>query len=212
MLNANDLQRTNHSKWRFLSQEARAACIVGSMAELEALTRTFLVTLSQEINAGNHRVKDLKQSLRCLAGDSHFESLRSTNDAESLWQRRQFLTSLEDCAEIATLPIPTKGAQPPLDGKTLTPAHFNRIWTVLDIPGDPLPALAIQPTLTKLKGLRNDIARANLPCEEVLHTAGTTVPAIEKYMDHMTDLVIHLADNWERYTLDQGYLQQATQR
>lgn len=207
LLAAVDLDGDDHDKWHFLTQEARAACIVGILAELEALTRTFLCAINDEINESKVSVGDLKQCLRGLASHVHFESLRDSNDSTNTWNRRAAVTSLENSSEIAVLPIPIRGPQPPLDGKTLTPAHFYRIWQVYGVEGDPMPDLAAGQTLQKLSGLRNDVAHGNLPFSEIFRTAGTTAPAIEGYVTQMSLFVIHLASAWSAYASGRGYLQ-----
>jgi hypothetical protein len=207
LLTAEDLHKQDGDKWRFLSQEARAACIVGVLAELEALTGVFLKGISREITAGRHAVSALRPCLRGLAGHTHFESLRDTADSENIWARRALLTTLDMSSDTAAMPIPTRGPQPPLDGRTLTPAHFRRIWDVFGIDGDPLPDLASGQTLQKLSGLRNDIAHGNLPFAEIFRTAGTTAPSVERYVTQMSLTVIHLASAWSMYANTRAYLQ-----
>lgn len=206
LLTAEDLYKSDNAKWYFLTQEARAACIVGVLAELEALTRTFLVAINNEISGANRAIADLKPCLRGLAGHVHFESLRDSADASNIWARRAMVTTLEASKEVAQLPTPTRGPQPPLDGRTLTPAHFKRVWEVYGIDDDPLPDLASGQTLQKLSGLRNDIAHGNLPFQEIFRTAGTATPAVERYLTQMSLLVIHLATAWARYADERAYL------
>jgi hypothetical protein len=69
----------------------------------------------------------------------------------------------EASKEAVSLPIPMHGPMPPLDGKTLTPAHLQRIWQVYGLNGNPVPDLSAGQTLQKVAGLKNDIAHGNLP-------------------------------------------------
>lgn len=203
---AEALRVQDHARWFFLTQEARAACIIGVCAELEALTRVFLVAVNGEINRGVHVVGDLKPCLRGLAGHAHFESLRTSEDAATVWARRTAVTSYDTSTEVAAMPLPARGPQPPMDGKTLTPSHFQRLWDVYGLDGDPFPELAWATTLTKLSGLRNDIAHANLPFSEIFRTAGTTSPSVERALDQMNNFVIHLTVTWTSYVASQHYL------
>lgn len=207
LLAAEDLRKADNAKWHFLTQEARAACIVGILSELEALTRTFLQTINAEISDASHLIGALKPCLRGLAGHAHFESLRDSSDATNIWSRRATVTTFELSAELAALPITVRGPQPPLDGRTLTPAHFKRIWDVYGLDGDPLPDLASSQTLQKLSGLRNDIAHGNVPFGEIFKTAGTTTAAVERYVTEMTLFVIYLGTTWSAYADSKGYLQ-----
>lgn len=207
LLTAVDLDGEDHGKWHFLTQEARAACIVGVFAELEALTRTFLTTINEEITAAHFAISDLRPCLRGLAGHVHFESLRDSSDSANIWSRRTAVTTFESSRELAIMPLPTRGPQPPLDGRTLTPAHFLRVWQIYGLDGDPVPDLASSQTLQKLSGLRNDIAHGNLPFSEIFRTAGTSAASIEGYLTQMSLFVIHLAYAWSGYATGRSYLQ-----
>lgn len=200
------LDGEDHDKWFFLTQEARAACIVGILAELEALTRTFLCGINTEINREQLRLSELKPCLRSLAGHVHFESLRESSDSLNIWTRRTTVTTFEASVEVAAMPLPTRGPQPPLDGKTLTPAHFSRLWQVYGIEGVPLPDLSSGQTLQKLSGLRNDIAHGNVPFNEIFKTAGTDPSTVETYVAQMGLFIIHLASSWSRYAIERAYL------
>lgn len=205
LLLAVKLDGEDHAKWHFLTQEARAACIVGTLAELEALTRTFLSQINTQINQAKLAMGDLKPCLRGLAGHADFESLRDSSDAMNIWTRRSTVTTFEMSRNVALMPLSTRGPQPPLDGKTLTPSHFNRLWSVYGIDGGPFPDVSSGQTLQKLSGLRNDIAHGNLPFSEVFKTAGTTSNAVEGYTREMGLFVIHLASAWSGYAATQSY-------
>lgn len=187
------------------SQEARAACIMYSMAELESLTTSTLQIVNQEINSRAHAIKHCKTSLRALAGHATFESLRDTTDSQRIWQHRKLITSLELSDEIAKLPLSTR-AQPPLDGKTLTPKHFDRIWVLYDIEGQWYPNISCRMTLTKMSGVRNDLAHGNIPFSENFSQPGMSEDAVEGYLEDVSELFIHLCHKFADYVLNRSYL------
>lgn len=201
LIMSQEMDSVDHTKWYFLTQEARAASIVGVMAELEGLTRSFLVHINTLINDQAHPVAALKPCVRALAGHAHFDSLRDTNDSSTIWAKRAAVTTFEVCSEASVLPIPTRGPQPPLDGKTLTPAHFIRIWSVYGIPATPFAEVGWAQTLQKLAGLRNDIAHGNIPFDEIFRSSrnGTSGADVERYLEEIELFVISLVDKWKDY-------------
>ena len=187
------------------SREMRAACVVYSMAELEALTTTVLHIANAEINSGSHSIKECRPSLRALAGHSTFESLRDTIDSNKVWQHRQLVTNFEECDEVAILPVSDK-SQPPLDGKTLTPRHFDRIWSIYGLAGQWFPNVRCAMTLTKLRGLRNDLAHGNIPFADVFSQPGMTSIEIEAYIADICELFIHLPYAFSDHLTKRSYL------
>lgn len=186
-------------------REIRAACVIYSMAELEALTTTVLQIANAEINSGAYSVKECRPSLRALAGHSTFESLRDTVDSNKVWQHRQLVTSLEKCDEVTALPLSNRN-QPPLDGKTLTPRHFDRVWTLYGLDGQWFPNVRCAMTLSKLRGLRNDLAHGNIPFHDIFSQPGMTANEIESYLDDISELFIHLSHSFSEHLTNKSYL------
>lgn len=207
LIMSKELDAQDHGKWYFLTKEARAVSIVGGMAELEALTKEFLKQVNQEINNTGYPVSLLKPCVRALAGHAYFDSLRDTSDATTVWGKRALVTTFELSTDPTVLPLPTKGPQPPLDGKTLTPAHFQRIWDVYGIPGTPFPELRWGQTLQKLAGLRNDIAHGNLPFDEIFRSPGISNADVERYLEELELLIIFLVSEWDDYSSRKLFLQ-----
>jgi hypothetical protein len=186
--------------------EARASAIVYSVAELEALTRFTLQRTHEELNAGKHKLRDIRSCLRQLAAHSTFESLRELNDAAKLWARRAEATTLEESDEILSLPIVLKRPQPPLDGRTLRPEHFLRIWDIYGLPDSAFPTIGWAASIQKLAGVRNDLAHGNVPFTEVFKTAGMRTDQIERYLEDVYDFTLHFATTWVEYLNTRQYL------
>ncbi|MFD4672207.1 MAE_28990/MAE_18760 family HEPN-like nuclease [Lentzea sp. NPDC058450] len=189
----------------YLKAESRGAAIVGVCAELEALTKTVLQKTHREINAMRVPFKDLAVNLRQLAAHDAFESLRSLSDHGKLWEKRAFTTTLDGCSEPMSLPVERKSAQPPLDGRTLRPEHFYRIWDIYGLDGDAFPMVSWATSLQKLALLRNDIAHGNVPFGEVFQQGGTSRAEVEKYLDEVSYFVTHFVLEWIAYLCRQGY-------
>ena len=107
---------------------------------------------------------------------------------------------------MAEFPVERNHPQPPLDGKTLKPEHFNRLWEIYSLPGVPFPSLKWQGSLQKLALARNDIAHGNLPYHEVFQEAGRGVSDIEAYVTDVSDFATHLVQTWVTYLRDEMYL------
>lgn len=147
--------------------------------------------------------------MRQLAAHDAFESLRTLQDHEKLWDARAFATTLEGCGDLLKLPLPRKGPQPPLDGGTLKPGHFNRLWAIYGLPGIAFPEAAWAPSLQKLAGLRNEIAHGTSPFNDIFSQAGVTVAEVERYIDDLSLFSIHLVDSWCKFLASEMYLDNA---
>lgn len=194
------------SKTDFLGIELRAAAVVATMAEVERLLREFLIGLGAEVNSSRTEIRHIVAPLRALVAHSSFESISNTKQAEVAWSQRQLVTSLEGSTAYALLPTRvSKGAQPPLDGKTITDAHVLRLWAVLGIPGSPFPVPECATSLKRLASLRNDIAHANQPVDEVLLNPGTSGRDLERHIDHVQLLVLNMASELSDYVKRRKY-------
>lgn len=188
------------------SQEVRASCIIFSMAELESLVTNVLHASNETINGRGHPIAIVKPCLRSLAANNIFESMKMTSDPQRMWESRRAITSLKSSTEILSLPITHRTAQPPLDGRTLTPRHFLRIWNVYGLPGDWFPSVSCAMTLTKLSGTRNDLAHGNISFNDVFAQAGLDINAVEQYMDEIGWLYIHFANAFVNHIDKSNYL------
>jgi hypothetical protein len=193
-------------RWESAQRDARALAIVCAVAELEALTRFTIQRAHEELNAASLPVDRFIPSIRQIVAHNTFESLRLLQDPSKMWERRLYATTLETCIEIAQFPIVTNHPQPPLDGRTLRPEHFHRLWNIYSLPGYAFPRSAWNASLVKLALIRNDIAHGNLPYVEIFQQAGRSIKEVEGYVNHMQDFVAHFHDVWSEYMLNQKYL------
>ncbi|WP_280361319.1 HEPN domain-containing protein [Nocardia wallacei] len=205
MISSYQLAENDPGILHYLKAESRGAAIVGICAELEALTRSILQNTHRELNTLRIPFRVLNPSLRQLAAHQIFESLKSLNDHAKLWEKRAAATTLDGCLDPLTLPVETRLAQPPLDGRTLRPEHFYRIWDIYDLPGDAFPTVSWAASLQKLAMLRNDIAHGNIPFREVFQQAGISQPEVEKYLDDISCFATYLSITWIDYLANQGY-------
>jgi hypothetical protein len=205
LLAASSLARQDPKRWHFATLEARAAAIIHTVAELESLTRFVIQETHRGIN-GKYSVKVLKPCIRQLAAHTTFESLRDLGDPAKVWARRAEATTLEYSSQLLALPIMTKTAQPPLDGRTLRPEHFSRIWAIYGLPGAPFPYISWEASMLKLAGARNDLAHGNVPFDEVFQAAGMGITHIESYVNDIAAFSIHLTTAWVDYLDNERFL------
>ncbi|MFE6526835.1 HEPN domain-containing protein [Streptomyces sp. NPDC057794] len=194
------------ARWASEARDARALSVVCSMAELEAFTKFLIQETHRELNSSGLPVRSFRSSLRQLAAHATFESLRSLSDHSKLWEKRKFATTLEACGDPIALPIELRHAQPPLDGRTLRPEHFNRIWEIYGLPGAAFPSAAWGASLQKMALFRNDVAHGNIPYVEIFQQAGRSVTDVERYVNDISEFAIHLVTAWVDYLTTQGYL------
>lgn len=188
------------SETSFLGKELRSAAIIAAMAELEHFLRELLVNLCDEITAASLPVNQLIPTLRPLAVYSAFESLSSSKDAEKIWPQRLAVTALENSADVAKLPTrQIRGPQPPLDGKTITPAHIARVQAIFSLPLFSLPSAPESASLLKLSGLRNDLAHRNIPVADLFSSKGVRCEDIDVHLDNIGTLIVRLGLAWIAY-------------
>lgn len=188
------------------SIDIRAHAVVSIMAELEAVTRNTLFAVHRELNVEQVRICDLQPCLRSLVAQGHFQSLRTSQQYFKTWQTRGEVTRLNESIEIAKFPTPTRGPIPPLDGRTLVPEHFLRIWAVYGLDGEALPSARTRGYLQKLALARNDIAHANQDFDEIFREPGRETSDIIDYVEHTRQFSMHLSDEWRVWIARSGYL------
>jgi hypothetical protein len=203
LLYVRELDPSAGAEWSSSSRDARALAVVCSVAELEALTKFIIQRTHQALNDSALAESDIVPCMRQITSHGMFESLRSLQDSSKVWERRSYVTTLETCGNALELPIFSRGPQPPLDGRTLRPEHFNRMWSIYGLPGIAFPAASWASSLQKLALVRNDIAHGNLPFGEIFQQAGLTVAEVESYIDDLGSFSIHLVSAWTDY-LDRG--------
>jgi hypothetical protein len=193
--------------WMSASLDARALAIVCGMAELESLVTTTIQCTHEALNDAGIKTQQLTPALRQMVAHSTFESLKEVRDHKRMWRSRGSVTTLDSCPEFSRFPVVKKGApQPPLDGRTLKPEHFHRIWEIYQLPDQPFPVLAWQGHLVKMASARNDLAHGNLPYPEVFREAGRSVSSVEQYVGTIRGLSTHFADKWIQYLIEERYL------
>lgn len=195
--------------WESSTRDARALSIICSVAELEALTKTVIQCMHRELNDATICGGELAPCLRQIAAHNAFESLRSLQDSAKVWERRAYVTTLDTSAEYLGLPIATQGPQPPLDGRTLRPEHFFRMWDIYGLPGEAFPSVAWASSLQKLALVRNDIAHGNLPFAAIFQQAGRTVTEIESYVDDLSSFSIHFVSASAEYLEKKLYMKES---
>lgn len=190
----------------FLGRELCGAAVVATMAEIERLLREYLVGLAEDVNASKTEVREVVPSLRGLVAHGNFESIANTRQAETTWSQRRAVTTLEVSSAYALLPTRvSKGAQPPLDGKTITDVHVLRLWQVLGISASPFPIPSCATSLKRLASLRNDIAHANQPIKEVFRGPETSAKDLERLIDDVQLLILNLAHELSAYARSKKY-------
>ena len=190
----------------FLGKELRSGAIIAGMAELEYFLKELIVGICEEITAESLSINQLIPSLRPLAVFSVFESLSSSIDAEKIWPNRLAVPSLETNSDRVLMPPrQPRRPQPPLDGKTITPSHIARVSAVFSLPRISLPSAAEAASISKLSGLRNDLAHRNIPIVEVFSSKGVRSHDIEAHLNNLENLIVRLSLAWIEYLEERRY-------
>lgn len=187
--------------------ELRAHVAVAASAELEGFVRGSIRLAHEELNRSHVRLCDLEPCVRQLAAHSNFQGLLTGQSEDKLWSHRAAVTQLERNVALAKFPLPTKGPTPPLDGRTLVPDHFNRLWTVYGFHGDPLPDGRSDGHLRKLALLRNDLAHGNFALKEIFAEPSRESRHLVDYVESMRRIAAHMLEAWRLYLGGLGYSQ-----
>jgi hypothetical protein len=197
---------SQNARWASEAADARALAVVCTMAELESYAKFLIQETHKELNNSGFPLSKLRPSLRQLAAHTTFESLRALSDHSKLWERRKYATTLEACSDAVELPIESRFAQPPLDGRTLKPEHFNRIWEIYGLPGVSFPFATWSASLQKMALFRNDVAHANIPFADIFKEAGRSISDVERYVNDISEFAIYLGEAWGDYLRNESYL------
>ncbi len=194
-----------------LGKELRAAAAVAVMAELERLLRELLIATCDEINRAAVMVCDLRPELRALATQNQFQSIMQSTKGDEHWNGRAVVTTLESNTDIARLPTRAGSSpQPPLDGRTITPSHVQRLWQALGLAETPIPSPDLDVSLKALAVLRNDVAHANAPLDEVFHpdVPGKSAKDLESHLRNVERLIDHICLAFAEYGASAAYRRQ----
>jgi hypothetical protein len=196
-------------KWAQSTAEARSAAIVCAMAELESLLSGTLSAVNAAINDSGVAVGKVAPSLRPLAAHKALLSLAALGDPDKIWPQRQFVTTLEVCVDPVDLPVVTPASReplPPLDGRTLKPAHIQRVAAVYGVELNRLIRTADTLSLKKLSECRNDIAHGNVPFSALFSRKGFLVDEIREDLLAFDEIGYRLVDTFDQYVSRQEYL------
>lgn len=206
LVNLSDGKLSGIPERSFLGRELRAAAVVATMAELEALLREMMVLIGQYVNASGALVRDLAPPLRALTANSRFESIAHSSDQDAIWDQKLAVTHLDVSPDRAIFPGRSRNSpQPPLDGRTIQVRHVAIVWRVLGMK-DPIPKASVVTSLKKLTQIRNDVAHRNVDIVQVFSEAGRTAQDLTSYLDDIVLLVLNIGIAWSDYIEDERYL------
>jgi hypothetical protein len=180
-----------------LAAETRAGIYVWTAAALEAFLPAFIWESIDTINADGLANGDLRFSLFAILCDRHFHTIRSA-EVRSAWQSRMQL--LSDLSSSAIVPLPHAG---PIDGKTIRSFHFEAMWAVFGLPGDPWPSAFSSSILEDLANSRNDVAHGTV--SPVQFGRGRTFADCGRMLDRIEELVFHTVLTMDNYLQADGY-------
>lgn len=154
-------------------------------AALEATVKGLLTATLDEINAQALPRSQLRLTLFALEQNSILDSLQDVRGMK-MWAKRADLFSALDNAEVCDLPV----ASLPMDGRTVRPNHFDTIWQVFGLDGDPTPSPRHRLALTDLADARNDLAHGERSPNEI--AGRKTVDDTIRLLGTVEEVVLHL--------------------
>lgn len=182
---------------------------MSSTAELEALVRGVLCLVNTKINAEGLTLAELRPSLRALAAHHDFVSMASMSDPDKVWGRRISVTCLDSSDERVALPVfPANSSshpQPPLDGHTLRPGHFERIASVYGLALTDFVADREKLNLVKFSNARNDIVHGNVELTAVFSKKGFDINSIRDDVEAIEQIGYRTVITFDRYLMSKSF-------
>lgn len=182
-----------------LTKTSRAWAFIALGAALEQFVKDWVDEMADHINRANVPLVNLRLGLISLTQAGAFDSV-AAGRRQDMWDRRAAILQASAGHGTATL---VSGLRP-LDGRTIGQWHLNSIWTVYELPGQPLPSPLHGLALKDLTEGRNEVAHGN--------TAPTsfggqkTYADVRRRIDQIEDIALHMGSTAEAYVLTQGFL------
>lgn len=78
---------------------------------------------------------------------------------------------------------------------------------MLEIGGDAMPSASVDASITKLASIRNDVAHANSPIDEIFHRedGSRSTASIAKHVEDATLLLLHIGSEVSDYARMRKY-------
>jgi hypothetical protein len=171
---------------------AKAFVYVGLSAALERLAKDTIAATNRELT--NHALPHhtLKPPLLSLVCHSTFCSLRDIKPSRSWANRIQLIDKVLDAS-----PAEFAESATPLDGKTIRGHHFELIWKVFSLAGNPTLSPLHRTALEELANGRNNVAHGHVrpvdfgktkATRDLLNLHGKVSELCDHLVNSLTDL------------------------
>lgn len=182
-----------------LAVDCRGLAYVRAAATLERYLKSTLGAVLAEIEARAVTIDQLRWSLFALVEHGELKKLQDHRKL-SMWDVR-----IGIFARLAlTTPVAFRMPALSLDGRTLTPDHFDRVWHLFGFSGAALPSARHGLALRDLARIRNDLAHGVSTPLEVARLKPTS--DVTRMVGHVEDVVQHVALASDAYLSARAYL------
>jgi hypothetical protein len=175
----------------------RSSVYIWSAAALETFVAETLSGLVSGINGAAVQYQNLRLTLLAMACTSHFDAVRDRKGIKGWSSRARLMASVQQ-SDVAVLV--DNRAQLPMDGKTIRPEHFEVIWEVFGLPGDPMPSPRHRIRLIELADGRNQLAHGEE--DPFLYGRRKSAPELMSALNAWQDIIDHV------YLCSDEYLRQ----
>ena len=134
-----------------------ASCYIWLAATIEQCIPKVIDGLLHEIQLSGVECLKLRPSLWSILGGSELASLQDIRGLKMWTKRVELLERMT-----TTRPVLFDYEHKPLDGRTVRPRHFEVLWAVFSLPGNPLPSLIHKTALSEIAEIRNRLAHGEV--------------------------------------------------
>jgi hypothetical protein len=176
----------------------RSSSYVWLAAALEVFVSRSLSLVLSIVNSSVKSHAQLRPSLLALVLHPQFESLVTVRGLKQWGGRARLLQLVIDTGTAIF------GDQHPLDGRTLRHRHFETIWSVYGLEGEPLPSPVHGLALLELAEWRNKLAHGRV--DPISFGRTKALRDVVRLIDLVDDVAQHLHIASDAYVSKGGYL------
>jgi hypothetical protein len=189
---------SHHPRATELARTSRAWAYVCLAAALEDFIREFVDEMAAHINKAQEAHAALKLGVLSLVQAPRFDAVAASR-RQDIWDRRAEILKMAESTDVAELAVGLR----PFDGRTIKVGHLRTLWTIFELPGDPVPSPTHVLALRDLASGRNAVAHGNV--DPLTFGGQKPYPDVIRRIEQVEDVAVHVASAGATYVAAGGY-------
>jgi hypothetical protein len=189
----------NHPRAAELARTSRAWAYVSLAAAIEDFVRDFVDEMATYINKARQSHAALKLGVLSLVQAPKFDGVAASR-RQDVWDRRAEILKMAESVAVAELLVGLR----PLDGRTIRAGHLRTLWTIFELPGDPVPSPVHGLALKDLAAGRNAVAHGSV--DPLTFGGQKAYVDVIRRIEQVEDIAVHVAAAGATYVAAGGFL------